>query len=340
MFTSFSQRAFGAPPPDATWPTFASRAELQLRHEAFRDYSMRVIGVSRSTVMWHRNALSSFVRFLNSTKTAAAAELVMRPQLLEEWIACSRSRNITPVTIRTYWRAMRRFIRALSLQDGLTDPFLYVPAPGVPEHVHKALPPADCERVLATAVNYPWPTTLERHRNVAMLGTALYAGLRKQEILSLEMLDVNIDEGTMRIRHGKGRHGGKPRTAYVPIELKRLLCSYLHERKLRQIKGPEFFASLKTGRGVSHQALKNAVEAVRTAAGIHFSMHVLRHSFVTMLLRSGVPIHVAKELAGHTDIKTTEGYARVFSDDMRRHIESVAFRRQDTAVHERSTVSF
>ncbi len=44
---------------------------------------------------------------------------------------------------------------------------------------------------------------------------------------------------------------------------------------------------------------------MRRASGIKFSIHSLRHTFVTMLLQSGVPIHVAKELAGHTDINTT-----------------------------------
>ena len=50
-------------------------------------------------------------------------------------------------------------------------------------------------------------------------------------------------------------------------------------------------------------------------------MHSLRHSFVTMLLKSGVPIHVASELAGHTDIRTTAHYLRVFDDEKRQVIK-------------------
>ena len=50
-------------------------------------------------------------------------------------------------------------------------------------------------------------------------------------------------------------------------------------------------------------------------------MHSLRHSFVTMLLKNGVPLHVASELAGHNDIATTAGYLRVFDEDKRGEIK-------------------
>jgi site-specific recombinase XerD len=47
-------------------------------------------------------------------------------------------------------------------------------------------------------------------------------------------------------------------------------------------------------------------------------MHSLRHSFVTMLLKGGVPIHVVQALAGHASVVTTMRYTRVWSDDMQR----------------------
>jgi integrase len=170
-----------------------------------------------------------------------------------------------------------------------------------------------------------------------MLATALYAGLRKREILRLEVLDIDLEEATIRVHRGKGKNGGKDRTAYMPSELLDLLRAYVAERRRHQLTNPEFFASLKTRRGVSDMTFRRIVDNVRTAAGVRFSLHVLRHSFVTMLLRSGVPIHVARDLAGHSDIKTTEGYARVFDEDLRRHVQAVSFDRAD---HERSTDSF
>jgi site-specific recombinase XerD len=45
-----------------------------------------------------------------------------------------------------------------------------------------------------------------------------------------------------------------------------------------------------------------------------------------MLLRSGVPLHVARELAGHTSITTTAGYLRVWDEDKRDQIRKVSFR--------------
>ena len=79
-------------------------------------------------------------------------------------------------------------------------------------------------------------------------------------------------------------------------------------------------------RGSPWPRLRRIHKAVRRASGIAFSLHGLRHSFVTMLLRSGVPLHVARELAGHTSITTTAGYLRVWDEDKRDQIRKVSFR--------------
>ncbi len=162
-------------------------------------------------------------------------------------------------------------------------------------------------------------------RNVAILGVALYAGLRKREIVVLERRQVDLDDGVIHVIGGKGPEGGTNRTAYIPNELKTLLRAYLYERD-RKYRAPEFFVSERTGRRLSPVTLQRIAERVRVAAGIHFSLHRLRHSFVTMLLRSGVPIHVASALAGHTSIATTSGYARAFDEDQRRFAQLVRFR--------------
>ena len=287
----------------------------------FRDYAALVLGHSPATVRWLRDAYASFRRSLPGESGAVALE----PTALEHWLGWLREQHVSPRSLRTYWNGLKRFVDTLAGKQGCLTPFGYVPAPGMPQHVYKALPPSACERILAAARNYPWAGAFQRARNVAMLATALYAGLRKREILRLEVLDVDLDEGTIRVRRGKGRHGGKDRVAYMPAELQHLLRGYLHERRRHQLTNPEFFASLRTRRGVAEMTFRRIVEQVRAASGVRFSLHVLRHSFVTMLLRSGVPIHVARDLAGHADIKTTEGYARVFAEDLRRHVQAVRF---------------
>jgi integrase len=159
-----------------------------------------------------------------------------------------------------------------------------------------------------------------------MIGLALYAGLRRSEILRLSFEDVNLADGWIRVVRGKGRGGGKDRTTYAAPELATLLRTYVEERRRSHFASVEFFTARRGGHGVSERTFKRLVERVRATAGIHFSLHRLRHSFVTMLLRRNVPIHVVRDLAGHRDIKTTERYTRVFDADKRRYASSLGFR--------------
>jgi integrase/recombinase XerC/integrase/recombinase XerD len=128
---------------------------------------------------------------------------------------------------------------------------------------------------------------------------------------------VDVNAGTIRVRHGKGRGGGKERVAYMPDELRRLLTAYNAARAAANLVCPEYFASIKYRRGIKGMTLKRLVTYVRAASGVKFTMHTLRHSYVSWLVRSGVPLPVASELAGHTMIETTMNYIRVFDADKR-----------------------
>ncbi len=308
-----------------SWPTFPSITALDERFEVFVDRAQNVRGLSKSTLTWYRDGYGSFRRYL-MTQARADGAVTILPGIIEEWAGWNRRRGISGFSVLTYWVSVKRFIRVISERDGFYNPFKHAEAPGRPEHKFKALKPQDCERVLLTVRNYGWRSSFETMRNTAMLAVALYAGLRRREILRLKRSNVDLKQGTIDIERGKGRHGGKDRTAYICGELATILRAYEHERNVRKIESPEYFVSLRTRGAVSTTVLRGVVEKVRDAAGIPFSLHALRHSFVTMLLRANVPIRVARDLAGHAHIKTTEEYGRVFREDLRRHVESVSFK--------------
>jgi site-specific recombinase XerD len=320
---------FPSPSPNeisssSSWPAFASIDELNNNFQSFCDRAERVLGFTKSTRLWYRDGFGSFVRFL--TETGTDWPLVVSPDLLEQWLAWSRTQTLSLTTIHTYWKSLKAFIDAIVRQAGLSNPFAVAHSPKLPQHRYKALAPAECERLLSTVLNYPWRSEFERARNAAIIGVALYAGLRKREIIRLEYRDVDLEQGTIFIRRGKGKNGGKDRTAYIASELRTFLSAYVRERRARQITAPEFFNSSVRPRGISPVITNKLVKQLREASGIKFSLHVLRHSFVTMLLRSGVPIHIARDLAGHASIQSTEGYARVFREDLKQHIQAVRFR--------------
>jgi integrase/recombinase XerD len=308
--------------PETIWPIATSVDTLSAQLEAFLHRSKYVLGHTSSTQQWYVTGVRSFLRFAEATNLAWP--ITISTDLLETWLGWMREQRLSGVTLKTYWKAFEMFVRAIAEQAGASNPFEKAHMPKLPQHNYKALTPPECEQLLATVRNYPWQSDFERVRNTAIIAIALYAGLRKREILRLEVEEVDLQDGTIQIRKGKGRSGGKDRTAYIPAELTEVLSAYVHLRRLRGFTAPAFFVSARN-RGIGVQVLREVVERVRRASGISFSLHVLRHPFVTMLLRQGVPLHIARDLAGHASIQSTEGYARVFREDLKQHIQAVRF---------------
>lgn len=246
---------------------------------------------------------------------------------IDAWLkwAATRERSLSPDTVHTWWRAVRRFFAYLETEYGVASPFHGRKAPPLGERIPKAKTPAECSRILEAAYQYDWPCEFDRARAVAMLAVVLYAGLRRSEVLRLKFLDVNFEEQVIMVRGGKGRGGGKDRMIMMAPDLRRILETYLRERRRANLTAPEFFCSIKTRAGLTWLGFRRIVAAVRDAAQVPFTLHSLRHSFVTQLLRSGVPIHTVAALAGHTHITTTEHYSSVWDDDKRLAVRQLTF---------------
>lgn len=298
--------------------------DLDRRFEAFLDTSRFVERKSLDTLRGYRGAFAMFRRYLAEGRKELPPTLGTRFFDIEGFVAWNNRRGVTAVTTNHYWRALRPFFVDLERRDGVMNPFrgMRPPVTGTPKP--KALSPEECRRILLAADNYPWDSPFERRRAVAVLSTAMYAGLRKRELLRLLYTDVDIDEGTVSIRGGKGRGDGKDRLIFIAPELRDVLEAYLRARSLAHVTAPGFWASPRGGAFMSEAALMRVVKRVRRASGLPFGLHRLRHSFVTLLLKAGVPIHVVQNLAGHASIRTTEVYFRVWDEDKRRGVQRLS----------------
>jgi site-specific recombinase XerD len=316
------------PVESPTRRSYTITPELSTRFDEFLRYARQFRNVSVATTKWYSETFATFRKFLASRDVDAIDENV--GSLIIDWIASSRervNRPISPFTARSYWQALRSFFVYLEEFDGFANPFTRLKAPRVPtDPFPKALTHEQCVRVLDAVHNTRWADGYERARAAAMLGVALYAGLRRKEILELRFLDVNLEEQWIRICHGKG---DKARTSYIAPELDALLRTYLNERRRAHLESVEFFTSRHSGAGVKVKTFSRIVERTRTTAGFRFSVHMLRHSFVTMLARNHAAPHLIRELAGHRDLKTTQRYTRMFAEDMLAEVGRLTFRRSD-----------
>lgn len=297
---------------------------LAARHAAFLDFARTVENHSLATIRWYRDGYRNYEKFLRLGLSLPPDEFQLRIYDIYAWLRWNTvERELKPISMNGYWRSVKLFWNDVATRDGAQNPFEGKKQPSVGDRVLKAHSPEECRRILIAARNYPWDSPFNRARSMALIGCALLAGLRRGEILRLEVCDVDLNDGTILIRNGKGRGGGKDRVAYIPDELRALLLAYETARARATIVCPEYFASLQRKRGIALDTIRRTVRAVRAASGVKFTVHTLRHSYVSSLIRSGVSLPVVSELAGHTRIETTMNYVRVFDGDKREAVRKL-----------------
>lgn len=147
-------------------------------------------------------------------------------------------------------------------------------------------------------------------RDRAMLHLLYAAGLRVTELVSLELVDLRLDEGFVSI-FGKG---GKRRLVPLGDVAAEVLEPYLADVRPAWAKPAEravFLTSRKAP--MTRQAFWKLIKRHARDAGIRkeVSPHKLRHSFATHLLWNGADLRVVQTLLGHADISTTEVYTHV-----------------------------
>ena len=147
--------------------------------------------------------------------------------------------------------------------------------------------------------------SVENIKHRVMLMIIYAAGLRRSELLSLRVGDIDLNRNIVFIRGGKGR---RDRQSVMAQSLVPLLMDYLNEYK------PGFWLfEGQTGERYSASSLQQILKSGVAKAGIKkmVRLHMLRHSFATHLLEAGTSTRYLQVLLGHESPKTTEVYAHV-----------------------------
>lgn len=165
---------------------------------------------------------------------------------------------------------------------------------------------------------YSESTNNQDIRDTAILNIGLSCGLRLAEIQNLQINNINFSENKFRII-GKGN---KERMCYLNKNTKDALLKYLEIRKEQEVVNKQDKDTLflsnrnqKLGRNTIKQIVKRAYDK----AGIDpecYSVHTLRHTCATLLLKNGTDIKIIKELLGHSRIETTQIYTHIYNKNI------------------------
>jgi integrase len=185
--------------------------------------------------------------------------------------------------------------------------------------VRKYLTGSEIVRLLATVREPRW----KRLEVVVML--ALYAGLRQQETLWLTWEDVELAEGWLHVR---SKHGWSPKSATsersIPIadELAEFLAN--SPRLSKRWVAPQSPREQWCRRHLGRES-RLLFQAAGVDDGGPHTLHRLRGTFATAVLRGGGDLESLREVLGHSELSVTAGYLAATSESKRRAVQGVRF---------------
>ena len=326
----------------------AGRPTIDQAIDDFLTYLRVERGVSPATITAYRGDLADFAAARGTAKDWAGG-----PDAAQRYLAARTRRGrpndpgLAPTSLRRRAAAIKGFYR-FAFGEGVIgiDVAAHLDLPRMSRLLPETLTIEEVERLIeaagapapaagpgpAVAIGsgggpdpassstdgHPWRPLRER----ALLELLYASGLRISEALGLDLEDLSIDGGFVRVI-GKG---DKERLVPVGDIALGVLSDWIHGPRVpllalghvAPLRGAPLFVGDRGGRWARQQAW-GAVKRAAAAAGLpdRVSPHTLRHSFATHLLEGGADLRIVQELLGHASISTTQLYTHLTGERIR-----------------------
>lgn len=218
----------------------------------------------------------------------------------------ARGARLGPSSIDRIMQVVRDLLRwAVKREHLLLDPTAELLLPAVRAPLPRTLTVEEMTRLLEAADD----GTLLGVRDLAVLETFYGTGVRKLELMRLDVADLDLCERKLRVM-GKGR-----RERFVPVgeALAERLTVYLRDCR-PQLAGRTDVAALfltRDGERYSGSGMAALLARVGRRAGIPLAAHRLRHAFAVHLLQCGADMTEIQHLLGHRSLSSTQIYTHI-----------------------------
>jgi integrase/recombinase XerC len=236
-------------------------------------------------------------------------QLGCEPLTIREFLNYLYGQNYTKSTTARKLATLRSFYKFLIRRGMLSvNPLSTIRTPKQEKRLPKCL---DLEQV-QKLLDAPGDADLLSARDKAMLEVLYSSGIRVSELVDLEMGDLDLQEGVLRVR-GKGR---KDRLTPIGSQAIKALQRYFELRsvdtKSQGTAAHRVFLN-KHGQALSTRSVRRKLDKYLQSAGLDpgISPHTLRHSFATHLLNNGADLRSVQELLGHQSLSTTQIYTHL-----------------------------
>ena len=281
--------------------------------DAFIDNIWIEKGLSQNTLDSYRSDLEQFSSWLeknnlNYVKTSKKEILSYLSFLFQKGLGSK--------TVARKLSSLKSFFRYLVFKSIIpNDPSSEVETPKLLKSIPKSISEKEVEALLAA----PDQKTDIGLRDKTMIETLYSCGLRISELTNLELLNLNLRQGVIRVI-GKGQ---KERLVPMGDQLIGLLELYISSsrKNLLNKRHSDFLFLSTRGQRMTRQSFWYRIKHYCLASGFEpdkISPHVLRHAFATHLLNNGADLRVVQLLLGHSDLNTTQIYTEVARQRLKR----------------------
>jgi site-specific recombinase XerD len=208
-------------------------------------------------------------------------------------------RQASSTIVNGYFRALRTFFNWLEREELIIEnPFKNLKTPKIDKKVIQALSLTEIDNLFKVCSG---KSALDI-RNKAILCLFLDTGLRVSELTNLTIDDVNMDDGSILVRRGKG---GKQRVVRIGTKAQKALWKYV--TLYRKGNSDKLFLN-RSGGAIGLLGLKILIKRLGDKARVKVHPHQLRHTFAISFLRAGGDVFSLQYLLGHSTLSMTQRY--------------------------------
>jgi integrase/recombinase XerD len=279
--------------------------------DAYLDQLWLEKGLSRNTLESYGRDLRFFAAWL---ETQGRGLLLADRSDLLNYLNHRSSIGVASRSVARGLSAIRSFYKYLLRENRIVeDPTLRIDNPKLGRKLPDTLSESEVDALLAA----PNTASAVGYRDRTMLELLYATGLRVTELVTLEVNDLNLRQGVLRVM-GKG---GKERLVPMGDEAMAWVEGFVRDHRSSLMRRSESEAVLfpsNRGREMTRQAFWYLIKRHAAEAGIRHSLspHSLRHAFATHLVNHGADLRVVQLLLGHSDLSTTQIYTHVAKQRM------------------------
>lgn len=271
--------------------------------EEYLRYLRDVKRYSRSTLQAYQRDVGLFLEYIASIEIPDCTKV--KDHDIRSFVAVRRRQGLTAISVQRMLSSLRSFYKHLINLDLVkANPVADIRAPRGAKKLPKTLDVDQVDQLLNEPVANPLDI-----RDHAMMELMYSSGLRLSELVNLDMLDLELDGGQVKVT-GKGS-----KMRYVPIgqQAREALTIWLTTRSSMVAANECAVFINHRGTRISQRSVQKRMsdKARHSQVGTHVHPHMLRHSFASHLLESSGDLRAVQELLGHANISTTQIYTQL-----------------------------